>query len=71
MDASSAPQITESRCTLCGLCVSACPEGVLQMGPECVEVIHPEECEGCALCEEICPEDAVAYEFAIVWGDEA
>ncbi|MBN1401279.1 MAG: 4Fe-4S binding protein, partial [Anaerolineae bacterium] len=28
MDASSAPHITKSRCTLCGLCVSACPEGV-------------------------------------------
>jgi NAD-dependent dihydropyrimidine dehydrogenase PreA subunit len=71
MDASWAPQVIESRCSGCGLCVIACLDGVLHMGLTCVQVVHPENCGGCALCEEVCPEDAIYEEFAIVWGDEA
>jgi len=56
--------IDEDRCKGCGLCVSACPEQVLQLaegrfnikGYRPVETANPEACIGCAMCAIICPD---------------
>lgn len=50
------------RCTLCGLCASACPTGALEMDAK--ESAHslsfdPNSCAGCGNCVRICPEDAL------------
>lgn len=64
------PKVIEERCSRCGRCVLVCQEHVLELGTDCVHVVHPEDCGGCALCEQVCPDDAIAYEFAIVWEEE-
>ncbi len=56
--------IDEDRCKGCGLCVSVCPNEVLQLaegrfnakGYRPVEVVKPEACIGCAFCAAICPD---------------
>jgi 2-oxoglutarate ferredoxin oxidoreductase subunit delta len=61
--------IEVGRCKGCGLCVQACPKGVLELDPAIVNPLgyHPirltdsASCTSCALCARVCP-DAV---FAI------
>lgn len=61
------PQIDESRCTLCGICVTACPEQALSMRESGPVFTKPEKCTFCTLCEEVCPEHAIRCEFEIGW----
>jgi formate hydrogenlyase subunit 6/NADH:ubiquinone oxidoreductase subunit I len=70
------PQVDETRCTLCGLCVEACLCHAVTLGDRgpifsCPEVCPssatcPMNSEGCCLCEEVCPEGAIAYPFEII-----
>jgi len=67
------PQVDEAKCTLCGLCVEACPCHAVEMGPRGPIFTQPETCahcqacpEGCCLCEEVCPAGAIAIPFDIV-----
>ncbi|MCF7935987.1 MAG: glycyl-radical enzyme activating protein [Synergistales bacterium] len=57
---SSKPEIGYSRekCTLCGECLQACPEGVLSFGEDGI-VIDRTACTGCFACVESCPEGAL------------
>lgn len=56
--------IEEGRCKGCGVCVSECPPGILQLstrrlnalGYPPVEVTDMAECTGCALCAVVCPD---------------
>lgn len=55
--------INEERCKACGLCITACPQGVLRLsktinsrGYHPVEAYQPEKCTGCTLCGVICPD---------------
>ncbi|MCL1828177.1 MAG: 4Fe-4S binding protein [Oscillospiraceae bacterium] len=53
-------------CKGCGLCIDACPTGVLlfreapdnRWGVE-VEIDGPDYCSGCGMCEMICPDFAI------------
>lgn len=70
------PEVDESRCTLCGLCVRACPCGAIELGERgpifrcgdtclhsatCVCVTH------CLFpCEAVCATGAISCTFEIV-----
>ena len=58
--------IDARRCKSCGLCVDACPKGVLAIGTEIngqgynyIERAHPEKCVLCNICGVVCPDVAV------------
>ena len=67
-------QVDKALCTLCGLCVEACPCGSVRLEEDeltftcmetcslaCLEVIG-----GWCLCEEVCPTGAITCAFEIV-----
>ena len=57
-------------CKGCGLCVDACPKGLLQISKEKInmkghhpaEITKPEECVGCASCAIMCPDCVITVE---------
>lgn len=61
------PIINKKKCTVCGLCVDACPEEVLSLISGELTLVNPQDCIYCATCEETCPENAVRCEFEIHW----
>ncbi len=62
--------INELLCKGCGLCVRACPKGVLALSKEKLnakgyhpaEPVNPENCIGCASCARTCPDVAIRIE---------
>ena len=58
--------VIDKYCKGCALCVDACPQNVLSLAPERINVkgYHPAEmlaqgCTGCGVCTVICPEAAI------------
>jgi 2-oxoglutarate ferredoxin oxidoreductase subunit delta len=60
--------IAVQRCKGCGLCVTACPKGILELDGSIVNGLgyHPVRltdaaaCTSCALCARICPDTVFA-----------
>lgn len=62
--------IREERCKGCGLCVRACPLGILALsstrinskGYHSAELVAPEKCIACASCARTCPDVCIEIE---------
>lgn len=50
--------IDESRCNLCGLCVSVCVRRILAKGEKSVQITDRSLCLACGHCKAVCPTDA-------------
>jgi formate hydrogenlyase subunit 6/NADH:ubiquinone oxidoreductase subunit I len=70
------PQVDQTLCTLCGLCVEACPCHAVKLGEQGLVFTCPESCpchctgteapDCICLCEEVCPTGAITCAFEIV-----
>ena len=57
-------------CKGCGLCVNACPRGIVELSQELInvkgyhpaQVVNPDGCVGCAFCAMMCPDVAIVVE---------
>ena len=60
----------EERCKGCGLCVTACPKGIVSLAKDKINakgyhpagVIEQEKCIGCASCALMCPDTVITVE---------
>lgn len=64
------PEINRQKCTICGLCVDACPEDVLAIEDSSLILANASDCTMCAECESVCPEQAVSVHYRISWAKE-
>lgn len=54
----------EERCTHCGVCVTICPTGALQLDPATRRVnFYDDKCIACELCIKACPPRAMEVHF--------
>jgi len=54
--------IDEDLCNGCGLCVSPCAEGAIEMVDGKAKVIREELCDGAGFCLGVCPTGALSIE---------
>jgi MinD superfamily P-loop ATPase len=54
--------IDEEKCTGCGLCVTPCAEGAIEMVDGKAKVVREELCDGAGFCLSICPTGALKIE---------
>ncbi len=52
-------EIDEKRCTGCGLCITACAEGALELEDGVAKVVKDDFCDGLGACIGDCPEGAL------------
>lgn len=55
-------KIDEEKCNGCGLCVSACAEGAIQMVNGKAKLVTDSYCDGLGACLGECPQDAITIE---------
>jgi len=55
-------KIEEELCTGCGLCVSPCAEGAIEIVDGKAKVIREELCDGAGFCLGVCPTGALTIE---------
>lgn len=52
------PVIVADECIACGVCVDACPQGVIELG-DTATVSDEDSCIACGVCMEQCPAGAI------------
>ncbi|WP_338823671.1 Ion-translocating oxidoreductase complex subunit B [Moorella humiferrea] len=55
-------RIDEEKCTGCGLCVSPCAEGAIEIVDGKAKVLREELCDGAGVCLNVCPTGALSIE---------
>jgi MinD superfamily P-loop ATPase len=55
-------KIDEDLCTGCGLCVTPCAEGAIEIVDGKAKVMKDELCDGAGFCLAVCPEGALTVE---------
>lgn len=55
-------RIDEDLCNGCGVCVSPCAEGAIQIVDGKAKVLHEELCDGAGFCLGVCPTGALTIE---------
>ncbi|WP_027718133.1 ATP-binding protein [Desulfovirgula thermocuniculi] len=55
-------RIDEDKCTGCGLCVTPCAEGAIQIIDGKARVVREELCDGAGFCIGVCPVGALSLE---------
>jgi MinD superfamily P-loop ATPase len=55
-------KIDEELCTGCGLCVTPCAEGAIEIVDGKAKVVKDELCDGAGFCLAVCPEGALTVE---------
>ncbi|NPV54186.1 MAG: 4Fe-4S binding protein [Firmicutes bacterium] len=55
-------RIDEEKCTGCGLCVTPCAEGAIQIVDGKAKVLREELCDGAGFCLAVCPTGALSIE---------
>ncbi|HHV63416.1 MAG TPA: 4Fe-4S binding protein [Firmicutes bacterium] len=55
-------KIDEEKCTGCGLCVTPCAEGAIQIVDGKAKVVREELCDGAGFCLAVCPTGALSIE---------
>jgi len=55
-------KINEDECNGCGLCVSACHEGAIQLVDGKAKLIRADYCDGLGNCLPVCPTGAITFE---------
>ena len=58
------PEVIETKCTACGLCIKWCPENAIEMRGD-VAFIISEKCIGCGECLTVCRYDAISYNWQV------
>jgi len=56
------PWVNQEMCTGCGICVSECPVGAMELTADGFAVIDEDECIRCGRCHDVCPQDAVRHD---------
>lgn len=62
--------VDETRCKGCGLCVNACPKGIIRLAPGRInakgyspaELTDAAACIACAACALMCPDVAITVD---------
>lgn len=62
MTARSIVRIDEELCNGCGLCVTPCAEGAIQLVDGKARVVREELCDGAGFCLAVCPTGALSIE---------
>jgi len=55
-------KIDQELCNGCGLCVTPCAEGAIELVEGKARVIHEELCDGAGFCLAVCPTGALSIE---------
>lgn len=56
------PRVDRGLCSRCGLCLTLCPEGGIELDGEGYPVIDYRYCKGCLLCAAQCPRRAIVID---------
>lgn len=60
--ASVKPELDESKCIHCFLCVPVCPDSCIKVKDGARAPLDLDHCKGCGICVKVCPVKALSME---------